>query len=170
MVAECIQRADEVMSIDTDIERKVVAGAGWNADERKPVGACRRGRDPERPVATGHAERIRPVGHGFIDEGCQVVVRTEDEGVDPSLARPLDQPRPRCPAAAGPRVDEQDRPAGRVHRSPAVPRQTSHDRLILRSGRGTGLSPRGSGFGRRATERSKWILPAFCGLLAARFS
>ena len=112
MVAERIQRADEVMSIETDIERKVVPGAGWNADERKPVGPRRRGRDPERPVATGHAERIRPVGHGFIDEGWQVVVRTEDEGVDPSLARPLDQPCLRCPAAAGPRVDEQDRSAG----------------------------------------------------------
>jgi hypothetical protein len=129
------------------------------------VGPCRRGRDRERPVATRHSERIRPVGHGFVDEGCQVVVRTEDEGLDPSLARPLDQPCLRRPASAGPRVDEQDRPPGRLDRSPAVPRQTSHDRLILRSGGGTGHSPRGSGYGRRATERSKWILPAFCGLL-----
>jgi hypothetical protein len=48
--------------------------------------AARRPHDPERPVATGHAERIRPVGHGFIDEGCQVVLRTEDEGLVPSLA------------------------------------------------------------------------------------
>jgi hypothetical protein len=122
------------MSIDTDIERKVVPGSGWNADERKTVGPCRRGRDPERPVATSHAEHIRPVRQGFIYECCQVVVRTEDEGVDPSRARPLDQPCLRCPAAAGTRVDEEDRSTGRLGRPPAVPRQTSHDRLILRSG------------------------------------
>ena len=146
-------------AFDPDIERKEDPGAGWHAHDRKAVGPRRRGHDPERPVATGHAESIRRVGHGFIDEGCQVVLRTEDEGLDPSLARPLDQPCLRCPAAAGPRVDEQDRPTGRVDRPPAVPRQTSHDPLILRSGAGSALSRRRIGLGRRANE-SKPIEPA----------
>jgi hypothetical protein len=106
VVAERIQRADEVMSIDTEIERKVVPGAGGNAYEGKLAGPCGCGHDGERPVAAGHAERIHPVGHGFIDERCQVLVRTEDAGMDPSLARPLDHPCLRCLAAAGPRVDE----------------------------------------------------------------
>lgn len=89
VIAERIQRADEVISIDTEIERKVVSGAGGNADEGKPVGPCGRGHDGERPVAAGHTERIRPVGQDFVDQRCQVLARAEDEGVDPSLARPL---------------------------------------------------------------------------------
>ena len=47
LVPERIQRADEVMSIDTEIERKVVAGAGGDAHERKPVGSCDSGHDGE---------------------------------------------------------------------------------------------------------------------------
>ena len=118
VVAERIQRADEVMSIDTEIERKVVPGAGRNADEGKTVGACGRGHDGERPVAARHAERVRPVCHGSIDERSKFLVRTEDDGIDPSLACPLDEARPRCPAVAGACVDEQDPVDGPV-RSPA---------------------------------------------------
>jgi hypothetical protein len=95
VVAERIQRADEVMSIDTEIERKVIAGAGGNADERKPLGPCGRGHDRERPVATGHAERIRPLRDGFTDERCHVLLRLEDAGVNAALHAP---DRPALPA------------------------------------------------------------------------
>ena len=100
MVAERVQRADEVISIDAEIEREVVAGAGGDTDERKPVGPCGGGHDGERPVAAGHAERIRPVRHGSIDEGCQVLVWLEDAGGDAALTRLIDQPYLRCLAAS----------------------------------------------------------------------
>jgi hypothetical protein len=55
VVAERIQCADEVMSIDTEIERKVVSGAGGDADQGKPV--CQGGSrdDGQRAVAAGDA-------------------------------------------------------------------------------------------------------------------
>ena len=33
-VGERVERADEIAAVDADVEREVVAGAGWNADER----------------------------------------------------------------------------------------------------------------------------------------
>jgi hypothetical protein len=143
------------MSVDAHIQRKVVPGAGWNANEREAVGPCGRGHDAERSVAAGHAERIGSVGNGFVDEGYEVVVRTEDEGLDASLARPLDEPCPRSPAAAGPRVDEQDRSTDRLGRSPAVPGQISHDQLILWSGRRSDFRAKSIGFcGSKHLKRS----------------
>ena len=67
----------------------MVAGAGGNADERKPVRERGCGDDGERPVAAGDAERIRAARHGLVDQRCEVVVRAQDDHVDAALARPL---------------------------------------------------------------------------------
>jgi hypothetical protein len=39
-VGERVERADQIVAIEAEVEREMVAGAGGNADERKPVGEC----------------------------------------------------------------------------------------------------------------------------------
>ena len=102
LVAERIQRADEVMSIDTEIERKAVAGAGGNADQRKPVCRCGCGDDGQRAVAAGDAQRIRAAIDRLPDERYEVVVRAQDDHVDPAVARRGGEVGPRRLAAARP--------------------------------------------------------------------
>ena len=114
------------MSIDTEIEREVVAGAGGNADEGKPVGPCGHGHDGERPVAAGHAERIRPVSHGFTDKRRQVLVPAKDEGIDPSLAPSSTSPA--CAALPPPDRGLTNR-TGR--RAGSAPRQPYRDRRAM---------------------------------------
>ena len=97
-VGEGVERADQVVAVDADVEREVVAGAGGNADERKVVRESGRGHDGERPVAAGGAERVRAARHRVVDERREVVVRAQDDHVDAALARPLGEPgaRPPC--------------------------------------------------------------------------
>ncbi len=54
-VAERVERADHVVSIDPEVEREVVARPGRDADEREPVRDGRRGNHGERPVAARDA-------------------------------------------------------------------------------------------------------------------
>ena len=55
-VGERLERADEIVPVDAEVEREVVPRPGWNADERQAV--CVRGRrdDRQRPVAARDAE------------------------------------------------------------------------------------------------------------------
>jgi hypothetical protein len=46
------------------------------------------------------------------------------------------RPGPRCLPTAEPWVDDEHRLTSRLGHLPAVPRETSHNRLILRPGRG----------------------------------
>ena len=64
-VCERVERADQIVSIDADVEREVVAGAGGNADERKTVHERGRGDDGKRAVAPGDAERVRTARDGW---------------------------------------------------------------------------------------------------------
>ena len=100
-------------AVDAEVEREVVAGAGGNADERKVVREGGRGDDGERAVAAGGAERVGAARHGVVDQRREVVVRAQDDRVDAELARPLGEAGARGLAAAGPRVDEEDRPLRR---------------------------------------------------------
>ena len=99
-VGEGVERADEIAAVDADVEREVVAGAGWNADERKVVRERGCGHDGERPVAARGAERVRAARHRVVDERCEVVVRAQDDHVDAELARPLGEAGARRLAAA----------------------------------------------------------------------
>ena len=71
-VGERVERADQIAAIDAEVEREVVAGAGGDADERKPVRESGCGHDGERSVAAGDPERVRAVRHGLVDERCEV--------------------------------------------------------------------------------------------------
>ena len=58
-IGERVERANEIVSIDAEVEREVVPCPGGDAHERKP-GLQRHGRDDgQRPVAPGDAERVR---------------------------------------------------------------------------------------------------------------
>ena len=118
-VGERVERADEIAAVDAEVEREVVAGAGGNADERKPVRECGCGDDGERSVAAGGAERVRAARHGLVDERCEVVVRAQDDHVDAELARPLGEAGARRLAATGLRVDEEHGPPRRIRGRPA---------------------------------------------------
>ena len=110
----------EVAAIDAEVEREVVAGAGGNADERKPV--CERGcrDDGERSVAAGDAERVRAARHGLVGQRSQGrLVRLHDDHLDSALARPLGETGALGLAAAGLRVDEQHGPLRRIRGFPA---------------------------------------------------
>ena len=67
-VGEGVERADEIVAVDADVEREMVAGAGGNADEREAVRESGCGHDGERSVAAGDPERVRAVRHGLVDE------------------------------------------------------------------------------------------------------
>ena len=85
------------MPIDAEVEREVIAGAGGNADERKSVRECGCRDDGERAVSPGDAERVRAAFDGVPHERCEVVARVQDDHVDSTLARLLDQVRASSP-------------------------------------------------------------------------
>ena len=113
-VGERVERADQIAAIEAEVEREVVAGAGGNADERKSVRECGCSDDGERPVAAGDAERVGAARHCVSDQRCEVVVRAQDDHVDPALARPLGEAGARRLAATGLRVEEEYGPPRRI--------------------------------------------------------
>ena len=78
---------DQIMPIDAEVEREVVARAGGNADERKLVCSSGGRHDGEGSVATGDAERVGAARHGVCDQRCEVVVRVHDDDVDAAVTR-----------------------------------------------------------------------------------
>ena len=60
--------------------------SGRDAHERNPVRSRNCGHDRQRPVASGHPERVGAGRHGFTGQRGQVLTRGEDDGFDP-LAR-----------------------------------------------------------------------------------
>jgi hypothetical protein len=49
----------------------------------------RRRDDRKRPIAAGHAERIRAPGYGVVDERRQVLTRAQNDHFDASFPRSL---------------------------------------------------------------------------------
>ena len=139
---ERVERAEQVVAIDAEIEREVVPCAGRRADERPSVrdGCC--GDDSERPVAAGHAERVRAARHGVGDQRGKIVVRAQDNHLDSALARTLGESGTRSLATARPRVDEQHGLLRGIGGSPAG-MHGRHDQPMLTALR-RGGSPAGS--------------------------
>ena len=76
--------------------------------------------DRQRSVSAGHAEHVGAVGRRFVGEGAEVIARLEDDRLDVPFTGRFGKPRASGPSAAGPRVDEEDRPLWRVGASPAL--------------------------------------------------
>ena len=96
-VGERVERADEIVAIDAEVECEMVARAGGNADEGKSVRECGRRDDGQRSVAAGDAERVGAARDGVGYQRSEVVVRAQDDHVDAALARPLGEPGARRP-------------------------------------------------------------------------
>jgi len=75
--------------VHAQVEREMVAGPGRNARERDSV---RSGHHGQRSVAAGHPQRVRAARRGATGQRGQVLPRVQDDGFDPSLARPLGEP------------------------------------------------------------------------------
>ena len=121
-VGERVERADQIVPIHPQVEREVVACAGGDAHEGKPVRLGSRRDDRKRPVATGDAERIRTTRDRVTDQGRQAVIGAQDDHLDPSLPRPLGNAGAPRPAPTGRRVDEQHRVPQRTRRRPIAAR------------------------------------------------
>jgi hypothetical protein len=86
-VGERVESADHVVPVHPHVEREVVARPGRDTHKWNAVRSRHRGHDRERPVATGHPERVRARRHGFTGQRGQVLARGEDDGLDlPSCA------------------------------------------------------------------------------------
>ena len=67
-VDERVERADDVVAVDPEVEREVVAGAGRDAGVGQAVLGGDRGDDRLRAVAAGHRERVGAVGDRVAHE------------------------------------------------------------------------------------------------------
>jgi hypothetical protein len=76
----------------TPTSREVVARAGRDARGRNPAGRRRGGHGGQRPVAAGHAERVRTGRRGLTGQRGQILARLQDDGLDPPGARLLGNP------------------------------------------------------------------------------
>src|SRR6185312_6923187 len=123
-VDERFERADEIAAVEAHVEREVVAGPSWDADERKVARERGRGHYSERPVAPGGAQCVCAARHRAGDERCEVVVRAQDDHVDAALARRPGEAGARGLTTTGPRVDEERRPPRRARGGPGVRRHT----------------------------------------------
>jgi hypothetical protein len=119
-VGECVESADHVVPVHPHVEREVVACPGRDTHKWNAVRSRHRGHDRQRPVATGHPERVCAGRHGFPGQRVQVLARGEDDGLDLFFPRPLGKPGARGLAVTRPRVDEQHWPARRTGRPPAI--------------------------------------------------
>ena len=127
----------------------MVAGSGAHAHERQPVLDRDRRDERLRPVAAGHAETVGAAGDGVARELLEIQPVVEQDRLDAELRGEVDEPEALDLPAAGPRVAEQHRVAGRTAR--AHPHVEAVE--VVRSSRRvpTRASPR-AGRRRRATR------------------
>ena len=88
-VGERVERAGQVVPVHAQVEREMVAGPGRQARERDSVRSGHRGHHGQRSVAAGHSQHVRAARRGVTGQRGQVLPRVQDDGFDPSLARPL---------------------------------------------------------------------------------
>ena len=112
---EGVQRGEDVVAVQPEVEGEAVASAGGDAHQRH-VGRHRHARDQRlRSVPAGHADHVRPALDGTPGELEQVVTGLEDHRLDAASAALLRQREPLGLPAAGPWVHDEDAVRGRVH-------------------------------------------------------
>jgi hypothetical protein len=71
-LVEGVERANDIVAVEADVEGEVVAGAGWDADQRHVGRRGHRGDQRLRPVTAGH--RARAIGErGRLLTACHGV-------------------------------------------------------------------------------------------------
>ena len=112
-VDERVEGADDVVAVDAEVEREVVARAGGDAGVRQAALGGDRGDDRLRAVAAGHRERVGAAIDRVADERLEVVARLQLDRLDPARARLVGEREALRLAAARARVEEQHRSARR---------------------------------------------------------
>ena len=67
-LAEGVERGDDVLAIEPEVESEVVAGTGRHAHEGHVVGVRDVGNQGLRSVATRHPDDVHTVCHGLLGE------------------------------------------------------------------------------------------------------
>ena len=112
-VDERVEGADDVVAVDAEVEREVVARAGGDARVGQPHLGGDLGDDRLRAVAARHREPVGAALHGAADERLEVLAQLQLDRLDPALARLVGELEPLRLPAARLRVVEEHRPAGR---------------------------------------------------------
>ena len=76
-VGQRVQRPDDVVAVDPEVEREVVARPGRDAGVRQPVLGGRRGDDGLRAIAPGGGQGVGAAFDRYLDELAEVVARTQ---------------------------------------------------------------------------------------------
>ncbi len=132
-VHERVEGADDVVAVDAEVEREVVARAGGHARVRQPALGRERRDDRLRAVAAGHRERVGAAIDGPANERLEVVAGLQLDRLDPARACLVGEREAlRLPATRA-RVEEEHRVARRrrarqrhVHADGGAPGRKSH--------------------------------------------
>ena len=84
-VDEGVKGPDDIVAVHAQIEREVVAGAGWNAGIRKAVFGGRRRHNGLGAVPAGRREPVGTRGNGVPDELLEIVAAAQLDGPDPRV-------------------------------------------------------------------------------------
>ena len=85
-VDERVEGADDVVAVDAEVEREVVARAGGHARVGQPAFGGDRRDDRLRAVAAGHRERVGAALHRPADERLEVFAGLQLDRLDPTRA------------------------------------------------------------------------------------
>ncbi len=119
LVAVGVQGADDVVTVDAQIERQVIAGARRDAHVRETALHRHLGDDRLRSVPAGHAERAGARVRGVERQSAQVVAAGQQDRRDAPLAALVGEVKPLDLSAARPWIHDQDRTARRRQALPA---------------------------------------------------
>ena len=119
-VDERVERADDVVAVDAEVEREVVARARRDAGVGQVELGGDRGDDRLRAVAAGHRQPVGAAGDRVAHELLEVPRGAELDRLDPARAGLVGQREALGLAAAGLRVEEQHRPLRRRHAAAAA--------------------------------------------------
>ena len=87
-VDERLEGADDIVAVDAEVEREMVAGAGGHARVRQPELGGDRGDDRLRAVPTRHREPVRAALDRAADEHLEVVAGLQLDRLDPPRCAP----------------------------------------------------------------------------------
>ena len=82
-----VERTDDVVAVQPQVQREVVPGAGGDHDMRDVMLARDRGHQRLGAVAAGHADHVGAARDGVLGQREQVVARRQHDGLDPALDR-----------------------------------------------------------------------------------
>ena len=86
-VDERVERAHDIVPVDAEVEREVVAGTRWDAGERQIVLGGDRGHQRLGSVTAGGRQSVGSPGHRVADELYEIVAGLQLDRLDPTCPR-----------------------------------------------------------------------------------